>query len=232
MHPLAPAQVADLEPGRLADPQPARIDQAQHRQKPVLAHDREQPRDLLAGEHQGQRERGRRTHQVEQLPVAAKGQTEVGAHRRDRGAHRRRRIMVRVLEVEQMGAQLRLVDAGGIAADARRQFAHVTQVFLLRGAREAAQFEQFREADQRFRIGGNHASVAPFGGCMGRHGPSSLAPPSARHHAPTPCAPPAPRPRHSAAAQRLGSTSYRCQFGCRSCLLRARVAPAGARGSS
>jgi len=27
--------------------------------------------------------------------------------------------MVRVLEVEQMGAQLRLVDAGGIAADAR-----------------------------------------------------------------------------------------------------------------
>ena len=53
------------------------------------------------------------------------------------------------------------------------------QLFLLRRAREAAQFEQFREADQRFRIGGHHACVAPFGGRMGRHGPSSLAVPLA-----------------------------------------------------
>ena len=62
----------------------------------------------------------RGTHQIEQLPVAAKGQTKVGAHRRNCGAHRRGRAVVRVLEVKQMGAQLRLVDAGGIATRAPR----------------------------------------------------------------------------------------------------------------
>jgi len=85
---------------------------------------------------------------------------------------------------------------------------------LLRGAPRLRSFKQFRKADQRFRIGGNHASMARlvdvWWTLLLQSCPSHRLLPRS-HVMRRLC----PRPRHSAAAQRLGSTSGRRQFaGC------------------
>jgi hypothetical protein len=83
-----------------------------------------------------------------------------------------------VLEPQQMLAQRRLVQNGRITAGARRQLAHHAQIFLLGSGRQPAQFEQFRKADQRFRIGyQGRADASPLRRGMGGNGASSLASP-------------------------------------------------------
>jgi hypothetical protein len=71
-----------------------------------------------------------------------------------------------------MRSHLRLVQTGDIATSACTQTAQHTQVPDLGGTSQAAQFEQFRKADQRFRID-QHDLVGALPGSrfMGRHTP-------------------------------------------------------------
>jgi hypothetical protein len=81
--------VGDLQVDRLRDPQAAGVNQPEDHLKTPLAHLGQEPRDLLAREHGGQFLGVRTAHEVEQLPVVTEEQSVIGAHRRDRAAHRR-----------------------------------------------------------------------------------------------------------------------------------------------
>jgi hypothetical protein len=55
-------------------------------------------------------------------------------------------------EVEDMRAYLRLIQDGRIAFEADAKLAEISYVLRPGGIREAAQFKQFRKADQRLSI--------------------------------------------------------------------------------
>ena len=153
MHAAAFAQVAHLELDRFTDPQSARVDQPEQRAEPQLAHDREQPRDLFAREHNRQLLRRGRAHQIEQLPVSPEVQPEVSAHRCHRGAHRRRRVMMLVLQPQQVRAHRRFIQGGRIPAVPRRQLAHEAHILVLRSLRERAQPHRFCKTRHRLAVG-------------------------------------------------------------------------------
>jgi hypothetical protein len=148
---------------------------------------------------------------------------EEGAHRRHGSAHRRGRIVVHLLQVEQVRAHLRLVEAGRIAAVPRRQLADEAQILVLGRPRERVQLQRFRETDQGLAIRNTNSTCAALAGrrvrgyLTGGFGYShatqpapsspSIPPPSCHSHSPAP-------------RQRLGSTEHhRQRQGCApSCL--------------